>query len=92
MKWCRDDNATLHSACLVQEVLQPFYWELRNHPPYSSDLAPSDYYLFGNLKQPLRGRQFHNNDKVEIGVSGCPRILQPDCYHDGICKQHFKIK
>jgi hypothetical protein len=85
-KWCRkDDTATLHSACLVQ-VLQPFHWELRNHPPYSSDLAPLDYYLFWKLKQHLGGRQFHNNDKVEIGVSECPRILQPDSYHDGICK------
>jgi plasmid stabilization system protein ParE len=30
-------------------------WELLSHPPYSPDLAPSDYHLFGPLKDRLRG-------------------------------------
>jgi hypothetical protein len=30
-------------------------WELLSHPPYSPDLAPSDYLLFGTLKDHLRG-------------------------------------
>ena len=29
-----------------------------DHPPYSPDTAPSDYFLFSNLKRWLRGRQF----------------------------------
>ncbi len=29
-----------------------------NHPPYSPDLAPSDYYLFWNLKGHLHGTRF----------------------------------
>jgi hypothetical protein len=31
--------------------------ELLSHPPYSPDLAPSDYHLFGSLKDHLRGHQ-----------------------------------
>jgi len=28
------------------------------HPPYSHDIAPCDFCLFGELKKNLRGRQF----------------------------------
>jgi hypothetical protein len=28
------------------------------HPPYSSDLAPSDFYLFHRLKSTFKGRHY----------------------------------
>ena len=28
------------------------------HAPYSPDLAPSDFWLFSNVKDPLRGKKF----------------------------------
>ena len=34
------------------------------HPPYSPDLASSDFYLFPNLKTNLRGRNFGSNEGV----------------------------
>lgn len=36
----------------------------RCHPPYSPDLAPSDYYLFRNLKRHLRGRRFEDDKEL----------------------------
>ena len=30
-------------------------FEILPHPPYSPDMAPSDFYLFPNLKPHLRG-------------------------------------
>ena len=38
-------------------------------PPYSPDIAPSDYNLFCSLKNFLKGRRFMNYDEVEILVS-----------------------
>ena len=35
------------------------------HPPYSPDLALSEYYLFSNLKRWLCGRCFESNERVE---------------------------
>jgi histone-lysine N-methyltransferase SETMAR len=29
--------------------IQEFDWEILSHPPYSPDLAPSDYHLFRSL-------------------------------------------
>jgi hypothetical protein len=38
------------------------------HPAYSPDLAPSDYHLFGPLKNALRGRRFYTGKEVREGV------------------------
>jgi hypothetical protein len=35
------------------------------HPPCSPDLAPSDYNLFGALKEALRGRRFTSDQDVK---------------------------
>lgn len=35
-----------------------------HHPPYSPDLAPSDFFLFGYLRKLLESEEF--NDKNEI--------------------------
>jgi hypothetical protein len=34
------------------------------HPPYSPDLAPSDYHLFPGLKKQLKGRHFSSEAEV----------------------------
>jgi histone-lysine N-methyltransferase SETMAR len=33
-------------------------WNVLPHPPYSSDLAPSDYHLFRSLQNSLNGKNF----------------------------------
>jgi histone-lysine N-methyltransferase SETMAR len=47
------DNARPHTAGATQERIQELQWELREHPPYSLGLAPSDFHLFGPLKNAL---------------------------------------
>ena len=42
-------------------------YEFLPHPPYSPDLAPSDYHLFGNLKK-HRGRRFEDDDDLTGSV------------------------
>jgi [histone H3]-lysine36 N-dimethyltransferase SETMAR len=38
--------------------------ELLPHPPYSPDLAPSDFFLFPKLKEKLAGQRFASNSEV----------------------------
>jgi histone-lysine N-methyltransferase SETMAR len=45
------DNARPHTAVLTQDKLKEFHWEILEHPPYSPDLPPSNYHLFGPLKK-----------------------------------------
>ena len=39
-------------------------FEMVDHPPYSPDLAPSDYFLFPNMKKHLAGKQYQTDDDV----------------------------
>ena len=39
-------------------------FELVDHPPYSSDLAPSDYFLFPNMKKPHLAGKYRTDDEV----------------------------
>ena len=38
------------------------------HPPYSPDLAPSDFWLFPNLKEKLKGQHFLSDAEVDAAV------------------------
>ena len=44
------DNAPVLKSRVTQAAIRECKFEQLNHPPYSPDLAPSDYYLFRNLK------------------------------------------
>ncbi|QQP31396.1 Mariner transposase, partial [Caligus rogercresseyi] len=45
------DNARVHTCVVSMAKFYELRYELLPHPPYSSDLAPSDYFLFPNLKK-----------------------------------------
>jgi len=52
------DNARPHTARLTLETVEQLGLEVLLHPPYSPDLAPSDYHLFGPMKKMLGGQKF----------------------------------
>lgn len=58
------DNAPAHKSHVVMQKIRDLGLELLEHPPYSPDLAPSDYYLFPQLKKSLKGRKFSSNEEV----------------------------
>ena len=45
------DNAPAHWALATQKKLAYLGFQCLDHPPYSPDLAPSDYHLFPGLKK-----------------------------------------
>ena len=45
------DNARPHTAAHTLKSLKQLKWEAMEHPPYSPDLALSDFQLFGPLKE-----------------------------------------
>lgn len=78
------DNARPHKAALTMEKFNELGWELLPHPPYSPDLAPSDYYLFSNLKRWLAGRKFYSDDEVEWETDSYFGLLDKSHYSKGI--------
>ena len=58
------DNASAHRALATQKKLAYLGFQCLDHPPYSPDLAPSDYHLFPGLKKTLKGRHFSSDVEV----------------------------
>jgi len=58
------DNALAHRALATQKKLAYLCFQCLDHPPYSPDLAPSDYDLFTRLKKQLKGRHFSSDAEV----------------------------
>ena len=58
------DNALCHKYMKTMVKLNELSFELLSHPPYSPDLAPSDYWLFADLKKMLQRKRFGSNEEV----------------------------
>ncbi|GBO13735.1 hypothetical protein AVEN_14207-1 [Araneus ventricosus] len=58
------DNAPPHRALLVKKYLARHSVTTLEHPLYSPDLAPADFYLFPRLKMKLKGHCFVDSDEV----------------------------
>ena len=58
------DNAPCHKLIAMMSKLHDLHFELLLHPPYSPDLAPSNYWLFADLKRMLQGNRFGSNEEM----------------------------
>ena len=59
------DNARPHTSLVTRQKLLELGWDVLPHPPYSPNLAPSDYFLFRSLQNSLNGKNFNNDDDVK---------------------------
>ena len=73
------DNARPHTVAHTVETLQELKFEVLAHPPYNPDFAPSDYHLFGPLKEALRGRRFTSEQELKEAVHAW-LAAQPKCF------------
>jgi histone-lysine N-methyltransferase SETMAR len=82
------DNTSPHTstAACTPALLEHFNWELFDHPPYSPDLAPSDYHLFTYLKNRLGPQRLNNNEELMEGVKTWLSSHAADFFETGIQK------
>jgi hypothetical protein len=57
-------------------TIEELQFECIPHPPFSPDLAPSDFHVFGPLTGSLSGRQFRDDDEVRSAVHEWLRTRQ----------------
>ena len=62
-------NARRHTAARTNALIKLFSWVIFDYPPYSPDLAPSDYRLFIKMKVWLATQRFHTNEEFMDGVN-----------------------
>ena len=75
------DNALCHKSIAMMAKLHELHFELLPHPSYSPDLAPSDYWLFADLKGMLQGKSFSTNEE---------EILETEVYFEAKDKSFYK--
>ena len=80
------DNARPHVARVVRNTIQRHDWETLCHPPYSPDLAPSDYHLFHSLDNHLRGKSFTNEADLRQELTNFFASKSPEVYCKGIAQ------
>lgn len=80
------DNARPHTAALTVQKLEQLGWETLEHPPYSPDLSPCDFHVFGPLKEALGGQKFHSDNEVEAYVRNWLQTRPDSFYLEGIKK------
>ena len=54
------DNARPHVSLMTRQKLLQLGWGVLIHPPYSPDIAPSDFHLFRSLQNSLNGKNFNS--------------------------------
>jgi histone-lysine N-methyltransferase SETMAR len=62
------DNASPHTAAVSLDFLRSNRMRRAPQAPFSPDLAPSDFYLFGKLKTALMGSEFEDEQGLLGGV------------------------
>lgn len=88
----RHDNAPAHTAKTVRTILCEFRWEILSHPPYSPDLAPSDFFLFPKLKEHLKGIRFQSINEAKKEVVTWFTRQVPEFYEEGIYRWKHRLQ
>lgn len=63
------DNAPPHKTKKVNEFLMKIEISLIDHPPYSPDLSPCDYFLFPKLKSKMKGAFYDDIPAIQAAVT-----------------------
>jgi histone-lysine N-methyltransferase SETMAR len=78
------DNARPHTGRSTVATIQDLSFECLPHPPYSPDLAPSNFHVFGPLKEAVGGKSFRSDEEVQQAVHEWLRSQPKDFYSRGI--------
>jgi hypothetical protein len=75
------DNALAHDALTVQEFLATKSIMNFDLPPYSSDFAPCDFWLFPKLKTALKGHRFSDIADIQGHATTILQSIPEEEFH-----------
>jgi [histone H3]-lysine36 N-dimethyltransferase SETMAR len=84
--YMQHDNAQPHTAAITTQKLRQLHLNVLPHPPYSLDLAPSDFYLFRPMKSALIGKNFNSSADVQTEIQLWLDTKPSKFFEDGISK------
>jgi histone-lysine N-methyltransferase SETMAR len=74
------DNAWPHTARSTVATIQDLSYDCLPHPPYSPDLVPVDFHVFGPLKEAMGSKSFRSDEDVQQAVHECLRSQPKDFF------------
>ena len=80
----QQDNARGHICTVAMDAVERNGYELIPHPANSPGLAPSDFFLFPNLKKDIRGSHFRPDEEVVTAVEEWVNGKDPDFFSSGL--------
>ena len=80
----QQDNVRVHTFKVAMDAVERNRYELIPHPAYLPDLAPSDFFLFPNLKKDIRGLHFRSDEEVVTAVEEWVNGKDPDFFSSGL--------
>ena len=84
------DNAPAHSALSVKAFFAKYGITVLDHPPYSPDLAPCEFFLFPKVKSALKGTRFESVEAVKSKAAEIfNQLTEVDFQH---CFNQWKIR
>jgi len=86
------DDVPAHQAFAIQKKLVYLGFECLDNPPYSPDLAPSDYHLFPGLKKQLKFRHFSSDVEVTAAAETWLDGQPSDFFFSGLQKLEQRSK
>jgi transposase len=84
------DNVPAHTALSVKQFLAEKQIAVLEHPPYSPDLAPWDFFLFSKVKSILKGTRFASFTELKKKTTELLRQLTDDELQHGF--DQWKIR
>ena len=82
----REDNAPYEKSMKTMVKLNELSFKLLSHLPYFPDLAPSDYWLFADLKRMLQRKRFGSNEEEIAETEAYFEMKDESFYKKGIKK------
>ncbi|GFX61640.1 histone-lysine N-methyltransferase SETMAR [Trichonephila clavipes] len=64
----KNDNARPHCARKTLERINGLGWEVLPHPPYSPDIAPTEFHLFRSMQHFLTNKNIQNLDDLKNAI------------------------
>ena len=74
------DNASSHKCEVVKSFLASEKVKVLNHPPYSPDLSPCDFFLFPRLKKMLSGNKYTSRSFLGSAIYQCLQQIPKEDY------------
>ena len=80
------DNTRPHASLMTKQKLLQLGWEVLIHPPYSPDIAPSDFHLFWSLQNSLNGKNVNSLEDCKRHLEQFFAQKDKKFWEDGIMK------